>query len=75
MTRNSKKVIGKNGKVTQTREYSYTKDDKKIIIQYHSAGHPEFAGDAAKPHFNVRPSEKPRTGKVPGTEKYYIFKK
>jgi RHS repeat-associated protein len=74
--KNGKAILGKDGKPVMTREYHYTKPDgSKIIIQDHSAGHPQFGGEAAKPHFNVRPPENTRTGNVPGTKDHYIFKK
>lgn len=74
--RNGKTTLGKDGKPIMTREYHYTKPDgSKTIIQDHSAGHPQFGGEAAKPHFNVRPSENTRTGNVPGTKDHYPFKK
>ncbi|MDP4095824.1 HNH/endonuclease VII fold putative polymorphic toxin [Paenibacillus sp. P96] len=62
-----------NGKVISTREYVYTnKDGKKIVIQDHSAGH-QKGGQG--PHFNVRPADNTRTGKVPGTMEHYPFNK
>ncbi|MDU0073173.1 MULTISPECIES: T7SS effector LXG polymorphic toxin [Bacillus] len=66
-------IKDENGKVIITREYHYTnKDGKKIIIQDHSAGH---AKGCQGPHFNVRPADKPRTGKVDGTKEHYPFNK
>ena len=66
-------IKDKNGKVIETREYYYTnKDGEKIIIQDHGAGH---AKGGQGPHFNVRPADKPRTGKVPGTKDQYPFNK
>ncbi|WP_082927870.1 HNH/endonuclease VII fold putative polymorphic toxin [Paenibacillus oryzisoli] len=62
-----------NGKVISTREYVCTnKDGKKIVIQDHSAGH-QKGGQG--PHFNVRPADNTRTGKVPGTMEHYPFNK
>lgn len=53
-----------NGKVICTKEYVYTnKDGKKIVIQDHSAGH--IKGGQGS-HFNVRPTDNTRTGKVTG---------
>ncbi|PFI46080.1 hypothetical protein COI73_17970 [Bacillus cereus] len=62
-----------NGKVIYTKEYHFTnKDGKKVIIQDHSAGHSK---GGQGPHFNVRPADKPRTGKFEGTEEHYPFNK
>jgi predicted ribonuclease toxin of YeeF-YezG toxin-antitoxin module len=61
-----------NGNVIMTREYHFTNNSGgKIIIQDHSAGH--IKGGQG-PHFNVRPADKPRTGKVEGTKEHYPFK-
>ncbi|AHE72488.1 hypothetical protein M942_04125 [Enterobacter ludwigii] len=69
-------VLGKDGNPIWTREYQFSRDDgSKIIIQDHSAGHSygeNGVGDQG-PHFNVRPSENTRTGKVPGTRGHYEF--
>ncbi|WP_353854735.1 T7SS effector LXG polymorphic toxin [Bacillus sp. Bos-x628] len=66
-------IKDENGKIIWTREYLYTNNKgQKIIIQDHSAGH-EKGGQG--PHFNVRPFDNPRTGKVPGTKEHYPFKK
>jgi len=60
------------GNVIMTREYHYTNTrGEKIIIQDHCAGHMK---GGQGPHFNVRPADKPRTGKVEGTKEYYPFK-
>src|SRR5699024_7570010 len=62
-----------NGHVIYTREYHYTNQDgKKVIIQDHSAGHSK--GNQG-PHYNVTPSENPRTGKVPDTKDHYPVNK
>ncbi|OLP66086.1 Ribonuclease YxiD [Bacillus pumilus] len=69
----SRVMKDKNGKIIWTKEYIYTNNKgQKIIIQDHSAGH-EKGGQG--PHFNVRPFDNPRTGKVPGTKEHYSFKK
>ncbi|MCY1095241.1 MULTISPECIES: T7SS effector LXG polymorphic toxin [Bacillus] len=61
------------GKIIWTKEYLYTNNKgQKIIIQDHSAGHKK---GGQGPHFNVRPFDNPRTGKVPGTKEHYPFKK
>ncbi|WP_221395234.1 HNH/endonuclease VII fold putative polymorphic toxin [Dyadobacter sp. NIV53] len=52
---------------------NYCNSSSKVVIQDHSAGHTQFGGEAAKPHFNVRPSENTRTGTVPGTNAHYPF--
>lgn len=59
-----------------TTEYHYKNiDGKDIIIQNHAAGHkyPDGIGNQG-PHYNVRPENSPRTGKVPGTKPHYEFK-
>ena len=59
------------GKVVMTREYHYTNNSgEKIIIQDHRAGHVK---GGQGPHYNVRPADKPRTGKVEGTKEHYPF--
>lgn len=66
-------IKDKQGNVIYTREY-YFKNNKgeTIIIQDHSAGH-EKGGQG--PHFNVRPSDNPRTGSIDGTKDHYEFNK
>lgn len=62
-----------SGKVVNTREYHYTnRDGQRVIIQDHSAGHSK---GGQGPHFNVRPANAPRTGKVSGTKDHYPFQK
>jgi RHS repeat-associated protein len=64
-------VRGPDGRPIRTREYIYTlPDGTKVIIQDHSAGHPEYG---IGPHLNVRPIEDPRHGVVPGTQPHYPF--
>lgn len=66
-------VKDSNGKVVWTREYYYkNRKGETIIIQDHSAGHDK--GNQGS-HFNVRPGNKTRNGKVSGTKKHYPFKK
>jgi len=73
---NGNTVKDNNGNVVKTTEYSHTTtDNKKVVIQDHSAGHKDFSGDSAKPHLNVRPAENTRTGKVEGTKEHYTFEK
>ncbi|MEM7107103.1 MAG: HNH/endonuclease VII fold putative polymorphic toxin [Bacteroidota bacterium] len=73
---NGKAILDATGKPIMTREYTFTnRQGRKIVIQDHSAGH-EFgdggAGDQGS-HFNVRPAENTRTGKVKGTDSHYPF--
>jgi hypothetical protein len=59
-----------------TREYVFTRpDNSQVIIQDHSAGHRFGQGGVGDqgPHFNVRPPENTRTGRVPGTSEHYPF--
>ena len=64
-------IKDRSGKVINTREYHYeNKNGEKVIIQDHSAGHSK---GGQGPHFNVRPKDKPRTGKYPGTKEHYPF--
>jgi hypothetical protein len=63
-------ILDSNKKPIMTTEYHYKNiDGKHIIIQNHAAGHqyPDGIGNQG-PHYNVRPTNNPRTGKVPGTE-------
>ncbi|MCF6525063.1 putative T7SS-secreted protein [Streptomyces sp. JJ36] len=69
-------IMGDNGQPIMTREYVFTRGDgSKVIIQDHAAGH-QFGeggvGDQGR-HFNVRPFDNPRTGKVPGTAQHYEY--
>ena len=69
----NKVILGKNGKPIKTREYYFINDKgEKIIIQDHSAGH---AKGNQGPHFNVRPINNKRTGKVNGTKEHYSYNK
>ena len=70
-----KRMLDKYGKPIQSREYHFDGPNGEVIIQEHSLGHPQFSGDAAKPHFNVRPKANPRTGKYPNTKGHYVFSK
>ncbi|WP_240474073.1 HNH/endonuclease VII fold putative polymorphic toxin [Salinivibrio socompensis] len=71
-------ILGENGKPIWTREYQFTRGDgSKVVIQDHSAGHyygENGIGDQGA-HFNVRPIENTRTGKVAGTLPHYDFKR
>jgi len=67
-------VLGPDGKPVMTREYTYTRPDgSQVVIQDHAAGHQFGEGGQGDqgPHFNVRPPEDTRSGKVPGTEPHY----
>ncbi|MBV4554750.1 RHS domain-containing protein, partial [Pseudomonas sp. SWRI102] len=71
-------VLNSEGKPILAREYQFTRpDDSKVIIQDHSAGHqfkqPNNRGDQ-KAHFNLRPIENRRTGKISNTKEHYYFK-
>ncbi|MGV8888819.1 MAG: RHS repeat-associated core domain-containing protein [Pseudomonas sp.] len=71
-------VLDNSGKPIYTREYQFTGDDgAKILIQDHAAGHKyndkNRAGDQGA-HFNLRPIEKPRNGKIQGAKDHYSFK-
>ena len=71
-------ILNNEGKPILTREYQYTRaDGSKVIIQDHSAGHQYHElgnkGDQ-KAHFNLRPIENTRTGKVLGAKDHYYFK-
>ncbi|MBD3231405.1 hypothetical protein GF322_01965, partial [Candidatus Dependentiae bacterium] len=72
-SRGGKKIKDKYGNIIKTKEYYYkNKNDDKIIIQDHGAGHK--LGNQG-PHFNVRPINNRRTGDVDGTKKHYPFDK
>ncbi|MFJ9466552.1 DUF6531 domain-containing protein [Streptomyces caniferus] len=69
----------KDGMPIPTRESHYTlADGRKVVIQDHSAGHiygpPGTAGNQGR-HFNVRPGDDTRNGKVPGTSEHYSWGK
>ena len=73
--KNGKAILDNNGKPTTTREYTFTNSDgKKVIVQDHGAGHqcPNGVGNQGS-HFNVRPPENTRTGKILGTKEHYPF--
>lgn len=70
------KIMGPNNLPLETREYHYTRaDGSQVIIQEHSAGHSFGEGGRGDegPHFNVRPIDNPRTGKVEGTQPHYNY--
>lgn len=60
-----------------TRELTYEINGKRVIIQDHWAGHKfgeRGVGDQPS-HYNVRPPENTRTGKVEGRDDHYYFNK
>ncbi|RLL66500.1 putative T7SS-secreted protein [Streptomyces sp. Z26] len=70
------RIVDERGIPIVSREYVFTRaDGGKVIIQDHSAGH-QFGeggvGDQGR-HFNVRPYDNPRTGKLPGTSQHYEY--
>ena len=74
--RRGKKILDDRGQAVNTREYTYTRSNgDQVVIQDHSAGHQyddSGKGDQG-PHFNVRPSNDTRNGKVEGTRPHYPF--
>ncbi|NJQ02064.1 HNH/endonuclease VII fold putative polymorphic toxin, partial [Streptomyces zingiberis] len=71
-----RRIMTDDGSMIFTREYIFTREGgDKVIIQDHSAGH-QFGeggvGDQGS-HFNVRPFDRPRTGKVGGTAQHYEY--
>ncbi|MGI9275691.1 MAG: HNH/endonuclease VII fold putative polymorphic toxin [Endozoicomonas sp.] len=60
-----------------TLEYYFKNTNGKIVvIQDHSAGHRFNQGGSGDQgaHFNVRPVENTRTGRIPGTKSHYPYK-
>jgi RHS repeat-associated protein len=75
--RNGKVILDDNHQPVMTREYVFTRSDgSQVVIQDHSAGHRFGEGGRGDqgPHFNVRPIEDTRNGKVPGTQEHYPFR-
>ena len=73
-----KRILDDSGQPVMTREYVFNRGDgSKIVIQDHAAGHRFGQGGVGDQgaHFNVRPFENTRTGKVPGTDPHYPFKR
>ncbi|MGF6489950.1 RHS repeat-associated core domain-containing protein [Pseudomonas frederiksbergensis] len=76
---NGKNILNSIGMPIKTRQYMYTREDGfKLILQDHAAGH-RFGADNKKgdqgPHFNVRPADDPRNGKVENTNEHYPFRR
>jgi hypothetical protein len=73
-----RRILDAGGRPVMTREYVFTRaDGSKVIVQEHSAGHRFGQGGVGDqgPHFNVRPFEDPRGGRVPGTQEHYPFER
>ena len=73
---NGQRILNASRQPIMTREYTYTRaDGSRVVIQNHSAGHQFGQGGVGdqRAHFNVRPIENTRTGKVPGTLDHYPF--
>ena len=76
---NDKKILDAAGQPIETRVYQFTREDgSQVLIQDHSAGHKfgrvDRIGDQTT-HFNLRPIEQPRNGKVIGAKSHYFFRK
>ena len=73
--RNGSAILNDKGKPIWTREYQNTRHDgSKVIIQDHSAGHNFLDGVGNQgSHFNIRPIENTRTGKLAGTLEHYNY--
>ncbi|MCU1763669.1 HNH/endonuclease VII fold putative polymorphic toxin [Pseudomonas sp. 14P_8.1_Bac3] len=76
---NGKNILNEKGFPIRTRQYFFTREDGvKLILQDHAAGHRFGAkngqGDQG-PHFNVRPADDPRNGKVENTAEHYSFRR
>jgi len=75
-----KPIKGPDGLTIQTRLYDYYRppnppkypEGKYITIQEHGLGH-KWPTHTELPHFNVRPTDKLRTGTVDGTLEHYTF--
>ncbi|MEU8523631.1 HNH/endonuclease VII fold putative polymorphic toxin [Streptomyces sp. NPDC048577] len=74
--RSGNNIPNPDGTRVMTREYVFTRSGgDRVIIQDHSYGHYYGEGGVGDQgsHFNVRPFENPRTGKVPGTAQHYEY--
>ncbi|MFC8336575.1 putative T7SS-secreted protein [Streptomyces rubiginosohelvolus] len=74
--RTGQQIMDESHNPVMTREYTFTRNDgSQVIIQDHGYGHYYGEGGVGDQgsHFNVRPSENPRTGKVPGTAQHYEY--
>ncbi|MFY0731051.1 RHS repeat-associated core domain-containing protein, partial [Pseudomonas sp. NFX15] len=75
--KNGKSILNNQGVPIRTRHYQFTREDGfTLVLQDHAAGHKfnakNNAGDQG-PHFNVRPADNLRSGKVEGAKKHYPF--
>ncbi len=72
---NGNRILDANKQPIMSRELTYEVNGKKIVIQDHSAGHDFGEGGIGNQpsHFNVRPADNTRTGKVEGTQDHYYF--
>ncbi|WP_426161320.1 RHS repeat-associated core domain-containing protein [Pseudomonas sp. PWP3-1] len=71
-------ILDAQGRPVMTRVYEFTRaDGSKVLIQDHGAGHkfsaPDGKGDQTA-HFNLRPKNRPRNGKLDGARDHYYFK-
>ncbi|MGH8451532.1 RHS repeat-associated core domain-containing protein, partial [Pseudomonas sp.] len=71
-------VLDTRGRPVMTREYEFTRaNGSKVLIQDHGAGHKFSAsggmGDQTA-HFNLRPINSPRNGKLEGAKNHYYFR-
>ncbi|MHC8303870.1 RHS repeat-associated core domain-containing protein [Pseudomonas sp. PB3P13] len=76
---NGKNILDSTGMPIRTRQYLFTREDGfKLILQDHAAGH-KFDGDNGRgdqgSHFNIRPFDNQRNGKVPNTNDHYPFRR
>ncbi|WP_082356769.1 RHS repeat-associated core domain-containing protein [Pseudomonas nunensis] len=76
---NGKNILNISGLPIRTRQYQFTREDGSILLlQDHSAGHQfgevKTKGDQGA-HFNIRPLDDPRNGKVENTKEHYPFKR
>jgi hypothetical protein len=72
MTHPNGSPIMKDGRRIMTREYHYKNSNgDRIVIQEHTAGHDFGNGAGEGPHFNVRPANDTRHGRVEGTLAHY----
>ncbi|MEJ5061932.1 HNH/endonuclease VII fold putative polymorphic toxin, partial [Pseudomonas sp. MYb330] len=74
-----KSILNSFGVPIRTRQYQFTRDDGFVLVlQDHAAGHKfnekNNVGDQG-PHFNVRPTDDVRHGKVRGTKEHYPFRR
>ena len=67
-------ILDDDGCVIMTTESHFTgPGHKPVVIQNHAAGHVFPDGGVEGPHYNVRPPNQLRTGKVRGTSGHYGF--